>query len=306
SNDPTIKTIDNSPVPGKIYSHTYAEFGTPATNTYTIRYVAYSGITCVNTFSQTVTLLATPTLQFDPINAVCSNATSFPITGVQVLNGLTGNGVFSGNSVSTAGLFDPAASGVGVHTIRYTYTAANGCTNYIEQTVEVYPTPVANAGPDKVVLEGGIVTLTPSIVNNIPVSYLWTPSIGLNNPAIANAIASPPDDITYTLTVTSDHGCSTSDQVFVKVLKKPVIPNIFSPNGDGVHDRWEIAALDSYPGCTVDVFNRYGQLIYHSIGYANPWDGTVNGKPVPVGTYYYIVDPKNGRQKMAGYVDVIR
>jgi len=36
------------------------------------------------------------------------------------------------------------------------------------------------------------------------------------------------------------------------------------------------------------------------------WDGRVNGKDMPVGTYYYIVDPKNGRQKQAGYVDIVR
>jgi gliding motility-associated-like protein len=108
------------------------------------------------------------------------------------------------------------------------------------------------------------------------------------------------------LKVTSDKGCNTSDQVFVKVLKKPAIPNIFSPNGDGIHDKWVISALDTYPGCTVEIFNAYGQRIYYSIGYTTPWDGTINGKPVPVGTYYYIVDPKNGRQKMAGYVDIVR
>ena len=92
----------------------------------------------------------------------------------------------------------------------------------------------------------------------------------------------------------------------MKVLKKPQIPNIFSPNGDNIHDRWVIGFLESYPGCTVEVFNRYGQRLYYTVGYITPWDGTVNGKPAPVGTYYYIVDPKNGRQKMAGYVDIVR
>jgi gliding motility-associated-like protein len=139
-----------------------------------------------------------------------------------------------------------------------------------------------------------------------PVTYTWTPPTGLNNANAPDPIASPIDDITYTMKVTSDKGCTTSDQVFVKVLKKPAIPNIFSPNGDGIHDKWVIGFLDTYPGCTVEIFNRYGQRIYHSIGYSIPWDGTINGKPVPVGTYYYIVDPKNGRQKMTGYVDVVR
>ena len=82
--------------------------------------------------------------------------------------------------------------------------------------------------------------------------------------------------------------------------------SVFSPNGDGIHDKWVIQYLESYPGCTVDIYNRYGQRLYHSEGYTNPWDGTINGKPVPVGTYYYIVNPKNGRSIMSGYVDIIR
>jgi len=114
------------------------------------------------------------------------------------------------------------------------------------------------------------------------------------------------EDITYTLEVTGEAGCKASDQVFIKVLKAPKIPNIFSPNGDGIHDKWVIDYLESYPGCTVEIFNRYGQRIYHSVGYDKPWDGIINGSPAPVGTYYYIVDPKNGRKIMSGYVDVIR
>jgi gliding motility-associated-like protein len=306
TNDPTIKTTDNSPVNGRIYTHTYPEFGAPATKTYTIRYVVYSGTTCVNTLNKTVTLLATPTLQFDPVNAICSNVPVFQVTQAQLLNGLPGAGVFTGPGISPTGLFNPATAGAGLQTIRYTYTGANGCTNYKEQTIEVDPTPIAYAGPDKVVLQGGVVTLSPALTIGIPVTYLWTPPIGLSNPNVPGPGASPPVDMTYTLTVTSDKGCATSDQVFVKILLAPTIPNIFSPNGDGVHDRWEIAYLESYPGCTVDIYNRYGQLIYHSLGYSNPWDGTVSGKQVPVGTYYYIVDPKNGRSKMSGYVDVIR
>jgi gliding motility-associated-like protein len=306
TNDPTIKTTDDVPAPGKSYTHTYPEFGTPATKTYTIRMVSYSGISCVNVLTKTITLLATPSLRFDELNEVCSNAPSFQITQAGITNGLQGTGVYSGPGVSSSGFFNPNTATAGVHTIRYTFTAANNCSNYIEQTIAVNPTPNALAGPDKNVLEGGVVQLTPALNAGFPVTYLWTPPTGLNNPNAPDPLASPVDDITYTMKVTSDKGCTSSDQVFVKVLKKPQIPNIFSPNGDNIHDRWVIAFLETYPGCTVEVFNRYGQRIYYTVGYSTPWDGTVNGKPVPVGTYYYIVDPKNGRQKQAGYVDIVR
>ena len=186
---------------------------------------------------------------------------------------------------------------------------SNGCrSTTATKTVSVNPFPAINAGPDKFVLEGGQVMLTPALaISGGTVTYLWTPPTGLNDPTAAFPIASPKDDITYTLTVTSDKGCAARpDDVFVKVLKAPAVPNIFSPNGDGIHDRFEIKYLETYPGATIDIYNRYGQLVYHSAGYAKPWDGTVNGKDVPVGTYYYVIDPKNNRAKIAGYVDVIR
>lgn len=306
ANDPTIKTVDNSPVAGKTYAHTYPEFGTPASKTYTVRYVAYSGINCVSTLTKTVTVLATPSLQFSPVTPVCSSEPAFQLNQAVLTNGLPGSGVFSGTGVSSTGLFNPSVSGSGAFVIRYTFTGTNSCSNYVEQTVGINPTPVANAGPDRFVLQGGSATLSPAQNANFPVTYQWSPIIALNNPNVPGAIVTPTDDITYKLTVTSDKGCSSTDFVFVKVLKTPQVPNIFSPNGDGVHDKWEVPYLGSYPGCTIDIYNRYGQLIYHSVGYDNPWDGKVNGKDVPVGTYYYIIDPKNNRQPMSGYVDVIR
>ncbi len=83
-------------------------------------------------------------------------------------------------------------------------------------------------------------------------------------------------------------------------MKAPVIPNNFTPNGDGVNDTWDIKYIDSYPGCTVDIFNRYGSHLFTSIGYAKAWDGTYNGAPLPVGTYYYVINPKNGRNRLSG------
>jgi len=306
TNDPTIKTIDDDPVSGKLYTHTYSEFGAPVTKTYTVRYVAYSGINCVNTTTKTITVLATPTVVFDPLNAVCDNVPAFDITQAGVLNGLPGNGVFTGPGVSATGRFDPAVAKAGTHPITYTFTGSNGCVSSATQTITVNLSPNANAGPDKFVLEGGVVALTPALFANLPVTYTWTPPTYLSNPNIANPNVQPLDDISYMLKVTTDQGCFDTDEVFVKVLKAPVVPNAFSPNGDGVHDAWEIAYLESYPGAVIDVYNRYGQLVYHSVNYATPWNGKINGRDAPTGTYYYIIDPKNGRKPMTGFVDIVR
>ncbi len=207
-----------------------------------------------------------------------------------------------------------------VPTFQYTYTTAgtynvelyainsHGCRSTLHtEPVTVHPYPVVDAGPDRLVLEGGQITLDPIVTGN-DLSYVWTPNnsyiIGSNT--VKNLVVKGVDDIRYLLTVTSRGGCSDTSSVFIKVLKFPSIPNIFSPNGDGVHDKWVIDYLNTYPGSIVEIYNRYGQMIFRSEGYNTPWDGTVNGKPVPVGTYYYIVNPKNGRPVMTGYVDVIR
>lgn len=306
NNDPTIKTLDDNPVPGKLYTHTYPDFGTPATKTFRVRYVAYSGINCINEITKTVTINASPSIQFDAMNNVCQEVNPFQILEAREIYGFAGTGVFSGPGIiSSSGGFSPAIAKPGTHTIRYSFTATNGCSTFADQTITVDPTPTVDAGPDRTVLEGGFITIAGKGTGN-NLSYLWTPNTAIENNKIATPKVSPVDDITYTLTVTSADGCVASDKVFVKVLKKPKVPNAFSPNGDGINDNWVIEYLDSYQGATVEVFNRYGQLVYHSTGYSKPWDGTFNGNPLPVATYYWIINPKNGRPQMNGSVTIIR
>jgi gliding motility-associated-like protein len=256
-------------------------------------------------YVQTILLKATPQLGFDPIPSVCANVKPFTISEAHVLNGVQGSGTFSGKGITPAGLFDPSLAGVGDHIISYTFSADNGCENHAEQSVKVSSLPIINAGPDRVLLEGGsVVLLGTGSGNNI--SYAWSPVQGLNDPSLAQPTTTTAMDMEYTLVGTSADLCSDSDRVLVQVLKKPSIPNTFSPNGDGIHDRWEIRYLESYPGATVEIFNRYGQPVFKTIGYNKPWDGTFKGSPLPAGTYYYIIDPKNGRQPMSGFVDIIR
>jgi len=305
ANDPTNKTTVIYPAVGTTYTHAYPEFFTPSTKNYNITAVAYSGDNCLNTSSQTIILNATPQIEFGALQSICADVKPFQITQAGILNPISGTGVYSGTGVSSTGIFDPQTAGAGDHLVRYTFTGNNGCTNYKEQTVTVFAMPSVDAGPDKFVLEGGNSVLLASASGN-NLNYVWSPSSYLNNPDILQPVVTPADDITYTLTVTSADGCKSSDQVFVKVLKTPTIPNTFSPNGDGVHDTWQIQYLESYPGCTVEIYNRYGQMVFRSVGYSKPWDGTLKGKPLPAGTYYYIINPKNGRKQMAGFVDIIR
>jgi gliding motility-associated-like protein len=85
------------------------------------------------------------------------------------------------------------------------------------------------------------------------------------------------------------------------------IPNAFSPNGDGIHDQWTIEVLADFPNCQVEIFDRWGQRMFYSKGYTQPWDGTVKGQPAATGTYYYIINLNDKpRKPYAGWLQLLR
>ena len=81
------------------------------------------------------------------------------------------------------------------------------------------------------------------------------------------------------------------------------IPNGISPNADGINDQWLIQGLDDYPNCDITVVNRWEQTVYHSTGYAQPWDGTYNGQALPVGDYFYVIKLTED-QVFTGFVSI--
>lgn len=85
-----------------------------------------------------------------------------------------------------------------------------------------------------------------------------------------------------------------------------IIPNSFSPNGDGINDNWNVIAIDTYKNPQIKVVNRYGQLVFESKGAKNPWDGKRMNEDVPVGVYYYMIYLEPGLKALTGSLMVIR
>ncbi|MDB5006131.1 MAG: hypothetical protein JWP45_524 [Mucilaginibacter sp.] len=195
-----------------------------------------------------------------------------------------------------------------LQTTTYAVNVSNdGCNDDTKSiAVTVIQNPIADAGGNKVIFEGQSVKLNGTIKGDSISSYSWTPTTGLDNPASLTPVASPADDITYTLTVVSGNCGTANSNAFVRVYKKITIPNTFSPNNDGINDYWNIDALVTYPESAVMVFDRYGQKVYQSTGYAKPWDGTLNGAALPQGTYYYIIDLKNKTAQLSGWVLIVK
>lgn len=300
-NDPQQKTIDNDPFIGKSYTHKYPDF--PGTDkNYTIKYVVYSGTTCLSEFSRVISVKATPVIKWEAMEGICEEAEPLKMLANE-LNNLPGKGVFSGAGVSTDGRFNPKLAGPGIHEIDYTFTTTPGCSNNKKQTIEVFPTPGANAGPDKIIEKGDVVVLLGS---GNGISYQWSPAVNIDNSTTPTPKVNPAEDITYRLKVTSANNCIVFDEVAVKVLGEIFVPSAFTPNNDGKNDRWVIPGLVYYEDCIVQIFNRYGQKIFDSKGYSRPWDGSLNGTPLQTGNYIWQIQLKKGRKPLSGSVVLIR
>ncbi|WP_148042731.1 PKD domain-containing protein [Pedobacter jejuensis] len=283
----------------------YLPFGGSATKDYTIKLVAYSGETCFKETSKIVTLKPSPILEFADIPAACQNDGSVIINQAKETSGIAGSGIYSGDGVDADGNFNPKSVSIGSHVITYTFTAINGCAEVISRTINVYESPTADMGATLYILAGGQVKL-PAFVTGSGLTYNWSPSLGLDSANVLNPIASPEKDTDYELTATTRDGCTVKVIYKVIVLQALVPPNSFTPNGDGVNDVWNIKYLESYPNATIEVFNRNGNRVFFSNAYKVPFDGNYQNEPLPVGVYYYVINPRNGRKSITGPLTIIR
>ena len=304
-NNTSVKITDSTPAPGKKYSHQYPPFGIPLTKQMKIRYVVYSGISCVNETTKMIDLKASPAVQFTPLSSVCEEVKQYLITQAKETNGLAGTGTYSGTGINATGMFNPQLATAGIQTIRYTFLAANNCTTFAEQAISVFPQPKVNAGPDRTMIRGGLITLDATAAGN-GLQYEWTPNTNIDNNKILKPGISPLINTTYTIKATSTQGCIATDEVVVTVLKDIYVPTAFSPNGDGINDVWHIPFLDAFSGTDVKVFNRYGEMVYQSAGQSIAWDGQFKGSPLPSGSYVWVLNVGALKKQVHGTVMIVR
>lgn len=166
-----------------------------------------------------------------------------------------------------------------------------GCTDSDTINVTSNPLPGASAGIDETIVIGASTGIGGSPTTSSPGATIqWNPVTALDNSTVANPNANPSTTTVYTVTVTSALGCVSTDSMVVTVLPTIFIPNGISPNGDGDNDEWIIDGIELFPNCNVEVYNRWGELLFQSPGYKEKWNGTFKGKDLPIGTYYYIID----------------
>jgi gliding motility-associated-like protein len=209
------------------------------------------------------------------------------------------------------GLSSGSTFPIGVTTL--TYTVTDGAGNNVSCSFNVTVVDITiqpDAGADLILCEDDII---PSL-NGTTASggtLTWFDDATLTN-TVGTGTSFIPFDISGTTTyylTESLLGCNTNPDtinVTIEMCDSLYIPTGFTPDGDGANDEWVIPGLNVlYPNNTVQVYGRWGGLLFESQGYATPWDGTNNGKKMPLGSYYFVIDLGDESEAIKGTVTII-
>ena len=218
---------------------------------------------------------------------------------------------------------DPSSASTTVTAVDFgstflTWTIDNGVcgTTSDEVIVSVFDINAALAagGPDQAICQDTTYTTMAAVPATSTASGHWVLIEGhgdIAHPEEANAEVVGLQLGTNIFSWVLDNGaCGTSADTMLITLRDCsilVVPDAFSPNGDGVNDTYVIEGLDYYPDNKFTVFNRWGAKVYERSPYRNTWDGTNEGKAsigsdLPESTYYFILDPGNDMEVITGYI----
>lgn len=193
----------------------------------------------------------------------------------------------------------------------------NGCTNSVAVTIEDGGDVFYSYGGDIEIINGQTVHLEPILSPDSLVidSVSWEPQEGLSCTNCLDPMANPTETTVYTATIIDENGCETSTTVRIVVSDEfqIFIPNIFTPNNDGVNDRFSLHAYGTTE-IGVRIFNRWGAEVYYNANQQpntteDGWDGMFNGEEAQAGTYLYMIDvtfTNNEERQKIGTVALVR
>lgn len=285
---------------------------TTAQNNLVVKHVVSYGAACVSdTATQTIpNIYVNPSANFNIVGDTFCTQKNIRFVATNTNNITQWRWQIGSVVNTTASPLTYQFANAGNYNIQLQKTGNGGCTSApFSRNITINERPAINAGADKIVITGASTLLDASIANANNYNFVWTPSLFLSSASILNPIATPINTTIYAIRAThKTNYCSNTDSVKVTIVNKLTVPNAFSPNGDNINDRWIIEGLELYPNATVSIFTRGGQKLFERKNYQqNPWDGTHNGKLVPVGVYAYIIQFEDStNKKQAGMLTILR
>ncbi|MDB5241524.1 MAG: hypothetical protein JWP57_2149, partial [Spirosoma sp.] len=280
---------------------TVAQYAAEATGTYTL--TAIDGFGCQGVSKPFVVVAVPPvTVRFDSIPGVCG-----PNNPTYTLQGSPTGGLFAGPGVNND-QFSPQQAGVGNHSLTYTVKPAPECAGVtVTRLAVVAPIPTIQLPDSIITYRGNSLPINP-VYSGHPMIFQWSPPTYLDDPSsLSPVVGNIGRDITYTIDVANETGCTARDSVRFIVYAQVWLPEAFSPNGDGLNDVWVLTGIEAFPDAMVTVFNRWGEVIFQSDkGYHKPFDGTAGGRILPAGLYPYTLHTVPDRPVLRGSLVIIR
>ncbi len=276
-----VTASGTSPISYSFNGSAYQSSGTYSGVTGLVSIDVQDGNGCVLSSSITVNSATELLIATNVEDAVCGQD-----NGVAYVTATGGTGTYSYLWSDPAGQTNNVATNLGTGVYQVTVTDGNGCSDSTNVTVSSSSTMTVNVEVTHESCPGeedGIIS-TQVAGGQAPYAYSW--SNGDSTAVIENLAVGD-----YTLTV------SDADECIVTLII-PIeneggdcihIPTAISPNGDGANDTWVIGGLDDYPEATVEVYNRWGSLLFSSNDYQNDWDATYGGENISAGVYYYVI-----------------
>jgi len=271
------------------------------TGTYALTYTVITN-NCSASATKIITIDSTNPFIASPDQVVCADTAPFLIT-----DAVPAGGTWSGNGVSPTGLFTPGTLVIGANVLTYTISLGT-CRGIITKTITVAPVPeiVASAEPTECGSATELRGYAPFTAkfNNATTGatgYLWDFGDGsTSNEAVPNHVYTKDGNFEVKLTVYFGNNCQLTQEIASVITdKKQLIPNVFTPNGDGKNDTF-VPGITCLP-TDLKIFNRWGQVVYNQKNYQNTWDG----KDLPEGIYYYHLTNSKGTN-WKGWVEIIR
>jgi gliding motility-associated-like protein len=198
--------------------------------------------------------------------------------------------------ISNTGIANPSA--LTSSSITYTvvgYDNYNCFTDTADLFVRVSKLPAVNAGENQELIAGTAIRL--SAVVSGAVNWLWSPADYLSCTTCLSPVSTPKSSIVYTFTAYNADGCSSKDEVSLKLICKSnlvFIPGAFTPNDDSRNDRFNISGSGIKSIRSIIIYSRWGKVLFERKNInvndrSNSWDGYYNGDPMPPGAYVYFI-----------------